>query len=123
MLDSLLEHTFQDFAAPNTKVSPGEMVRNFDFWLQHRKLLDALANSDLMDKLYFYTMRYTDPESVEKLLHQSELKVIAKDIHLFIASGLVSLVIAWHAEGFCRSPQEMASVAHKILTMPLFISQ
>ena len=39
VLDSLMHHTFQDFASPNTVLNIRELQINFQFWLEHRSLV------------------------------------------------------------------------------------
>lgn len=120
VLESLMEHTFQDLAMPNRVLDLEEVRKNLEFWIERRDLLDALRRSRLIDKLYEYTMRYTDPVTIDLYLSEEDLAMdIRREITLFVISGFISLVIAWHADGFRRTPEEMARIAWRMMFSPI----
>lgn len=120
VLDSLLNHTFQDFAAPDILPNSREFRNSFTFWLQHRELLDALAKSGMSSKIMEYTMRYTDAESIGNYMDGDDTGMdCRKEARLFVIGGLVSMIIVWHAEGFRKTPEEMARIAKRMLFSPI----
>lgn len=120
VLESLMEHTFQDLAMPNRVLDLEEVRKNLEFWIERRDLLDALRRSRLIDKLYEYTMWYTDPVTIDLYLSEEDLAMdIRREISLFVISGFISLVIAWHADGFRRTPEEMARIAWRMMFSPI----
>lgn len=124
VLDSLMHHTFQDFASPNTVLNIRELQINFQFWLEHRSLLQALAISGLNGKLSEYALRYTDEEALKKYLVTSDLGMdISREVNLFVIHGLSSLIIAWYAEDFPKTPEQMAAIAHRMLSAPILLSR
>lgn len=120
VLDSLLVHTFQDMAVPDALVGVEELRRNFDFWRSREALLTALARSGMSSKLMEYTLRFTDADTLQGYLEPGDpARDLRREVRLFVTGGLVSLVIAWHAEGFRRTPEQMARIAHRMLFRPI----
>lgn len=120
VLDSLLNHTFQDLALSGHILDSTEMQRGYEFWIRHRKLLDALKNSGMTDKLYEYTLRYTEFDSIGRYLADDQMDMdIRQETRLFVISGFVSLVIAWHSDDFRKTPAEMARIAERMLFHPI----
>jgi hypothetical protein len=39
---------------------------------------------------------------------------------LFCVSGLLSMVLLWHRDGYVQSPEQMARIATRLLDQPLF---
>ena len=120
VLDSLLNHTFQDMVLPCHVLGLEELRDSYEFWMQRRELLDALSLSGLLDKLHEYTLRHTDPMSIGRYLAQDDLEMdICREASLFVIGGFVSLVIAWHADGFRKTPEQMAKIAQRMLFVPI----
>lgn len=120
VLDSLLNHTFQELVLPSHGPNLSEFRKSYEFWLQHRDLLEALSRSRLVEKLYEYTLRYTDTNAIGKYLSSEDLDAdIQQEASLFILSGFISLVIAWHADGFRKTPEQMAQIAQRLLFFPI----
>ena len=42
-----------------------------------------------------------------------------RETELFIIGGFVSLILAWHADGFRKSPEQMAHLARKLMFQPI----
>lgn len=120
VLDSLLNHTFQDMVLPAHPMDIREFEKSYEFWISRRQLLDALSRSGLTDKLYEYTMRYTDPRTIGKYMVPDDLGMdILNETSLFVTSGFVSMIIAWHADGFRKTPEQMARIACRMLFVPI----
>lgn len=124
VLDSLLKHTFQSLSLPVGLPLIEEIQSNFEFWLAHRALFDALDGSGMVDKLFEYTLQNTDPLAIENLLAPDDLEMdICQEASLFATSGSVALALAWYKDGFRKSPEQMAQIAHRMLFKPILKSK
>jgi len=118
VLDSLLEHTFQDMAISERPLSLEEFAEHYRFWMDRRELLDALGRSGLIRMLFEYTIRYTDTDAIRDYI-ASDDPGMSRQISTFILTGFISLVIDWHADQFRRTPEEMARLAWSLLFSPI----
>lgn len=120
VLDSLLHHTFQEFAISSRFVTVQELQKNYDFWLKRKDLLKALISSGLSSKITEFTLQYTDETSILPCLDDNDLGMdIRRETRLFIINGSVSLMVAWYGEGFQKTPEQMAQITHRMLTQPI----
>ena len=118
VLDSLMHHTFQEFAIPNARPNLEELRANYEFWLDRSDLLEALARSGISGRLMEFTLRYTRAELPNDHL-SPERRDWDQEARLFVIGGLVSMIIAWHAGGFQKTPEQMARIAYRMLTEPI----
>lgn len=122
VLDCLMNHTFQDMGITDTGLTVAELEKYYEFWLCHKPLLNALAYSGMYSKITEYAMRYTNEESLKRYLPGNDLGMdLSREMNLFVISGLSSLMISWHGEGFQKSPSQMACIAYRMLSEPLLI--
>ena len=122
VLDSLMNHTFQDMAIADTGLTVAELEKYYEFWFRNRALLNALAHSGMDGKVTEYAMRYSNRDSLKKYLPVNDPGMdLSREMNLFVISGLSSLMISWHAEGFLKTPHQMASIAYRMLSEPLLI--
>ena len=122
VLDCLMNHTFQDMAITDTGLTVAELEKYYEFWYCHKSLLNALAYSGMHSKITEYAMRYANVESLKKYLPVHDLGMdLSREMNLFVISGLSSLMISWHAEGFQKTPHQMACIAYRMLSEPLLI--
>ena len=122
VLDSLMNHTFQDMAIADTGITVVELEKYYEFWFCHRSLLNALANSGMHSKITEYAMRYADAESLKRYLTVDDTGMdLSRETNLFMISGLSSLLTSWHREGFQKTPEQMASIAYRMLSEPLLV--
>lgn len=120
VLDSLMNHTFQDMVLPSDNLDVEQLCSSYRFWLGHRQVLDALSLSGLQNRLYEYTLRHVDTGAIGRYLAPDDLGMdICQETSLFMTSGFVSLVIAWHADGFRKTPEQMARIAYRMLYAPI----
>lgn len=119
-LDSLMNRTFQEMAIANSSITLPSMEKTYEFWLQRKALLSALANSEMHSKITQYALKYADEEALKQYLPTKDLDMdLSKEMNLFVICGLTSLLISWHAEGFQKTPRQMAQISMKILSTPL----
>ena len=119
VLDSLLHHVFLDMAITNAQLTISALEDYYAFWHRQRPLLNALAHSGMHGKLTQYALKYADEESLKKHL-SGEDPDLTREMNLFVISGLSALLISWHADGFRKSPRQMAQIAQRMLSRPLF---
>lgn len=120
VLDSLMNHTMQDMAIIHAAPTLPDLEAYCTFWLRQRDLLSALSRSHMHSKLVRYTMQYAGADTIRQNLSSEDLEMeLEPEINLFIISGLSSLLLNWHQEGFRRTPEEMARIAMRLLFKPL----
>lgn len=111
VLDSLMNHTFQDMAIAKGHLTIDMLEKYYDFWLRQKDLLSALAYSGMHSKVSQYTLKYTDEKWMTEYLAAEDFGMdLSREMNLFVISGLSSLLISWHAEGFQKTPRQMANV-------------
>ena len=116
VLDSLMNHTFQEMAITDSSMTLALLEEDYEFWFRRKELLNALAGSGMYTKITQYALKYTDTEALKKHLSDEDLKMeLTKEMNLFVISGLSSLLISWHAEGFQKTPKQMAQIAYRML--------
>jgi len=125
-LMALLDHTLMEFvespqpASGKAAGSPlGDLERFFLFWYQHRQLLEALMRSRLSGML---VERSTDHAIHERMMPSYLMKEDTKSQRMaltFAISGLLAMVMQWHAYNYKETPAQMAQVATMMLTQPL----
>lgn len=113
VLNSMMDHTFQQMPIAPMEPSIRDLENSYKFWVERRELLDALSNGGLMEKLFDFALRYTD--FYNKGSGESGLE---KERQLFIIGGFVSLIISWYMDGFQKTPGQMARISHDMLYEP-----
>jgi len=122
VLDSAMNRLFQQMVILNRVPELEEIRENYVFWLEHRRVLDALNRSGMIDRLYDYTIRYTDPEAIRRYLDPETLEAgLSREAAMFAIGGSMSLIISWYAGGFTKTPEEMAKIAYRMLYQPVLI--
>jgi len=120
VLDTLMNHTLQDMVISEASLTIQGLEETYRFWLRKKPLLSALARSGMYGKLTEYTLKYAGEESINAHLSQKDLKMeLSREICLFMISGSASLLINWYAEGFRKTPEQMAQIAHRMIFEPL----
>ena len=124
-LHALIDHTLLDFeqytAKPSVRIlgnAPQDLRCFFEFWQQHRPLLDALDRSGLGGVL---VQRAISQVQKEFVLPRSPAVTEQQQLHAvtFFICGMMSLVVRWHRAGCVESPAEMAQLTAVLLTKPL----
>lgn len=125
-LFALIDHTLMDFIANFVGGGVHEtydtMAKFFSFWQNHKPLLDSLSRSGLSGILI---QRSITIATMDDIVTKSFFPTFSKNLRshglVFFVSGLMSLVIGWHNSGFDATPNEMADVASRIITQPMFV--
>lgn len=126
-LHALIDHTLMEFDAASgddtaaDRTTHGDLTPFFLFWMQQKPLLDALERSGLSGVLIERTIDYSVSEGsfAVNLLH-SEAVRIQRHVMMFAVCGLMSMVVQWHHGGYRQSVSDMAKIAARLLTRPLF---
>ncbi len=127
-LHALIDHTlmgFEGFTVPyrrdNRRTLNGELEGFFQFWIQHKTLLDALARSGMSGVLIERSISHALSETVmpARFLPRDS-KEMQKQITMFGVCGLMSMVLTWHHDGYPQSAADMARMAARLLEQPLF---
>ena len=127
-LHAMIDHALLDFESFTAHWSEGantsleEMERLFSYWLHRKKLLDALHKSDLSGVLVTRAIGHSVLESTKDRRFLPKEEPYAKEyITLFAVSGLMSMVIQWHHDGYRQTTKQMAQIALRLLTRPIAV--
>ncbi len=126
-LDALIDHALLDSESLTAdrlrdrgNALQQEMCHIFAFWLRRKKLLDALANSGLSGVLVQRAIEHAIAETVgERRFLPMEEQLAQEYMVLFMVSGLMSMVIQWHHDGYPQSPEQMGEIAIRLLSQPM----
>lgn len=126
-LHALIDHTLLDFEQ-YTDILSGKALgdihqdlrRFFEFWQQHRQLLEALERSGLSGVLVQRAISQAENEFVlSRYPSAAEQRRSQSHAVSFCICGLMSMVIRWHRSGCDETPAGMAQIAAALLTRPL----
>lgn len=113
-----------DYYIPDDSVGPGELHRFFAFWLHKKDLLDALlkhqTSSLLTDRAIRFAMREVG-SPVRSFGAEAEKG--SYDAVVFYLSGIFSVLLVWHAQGYDKSIDEIATLMKDLLTTPAYEMQ
>ena len=124
---SLIDHTLMAYDVYNThkaSENDGSVVRYmeqvFDYWIQHKELLDALEKSNLSGVLIQRAMTFTnDRDALPNFLQIGDQR-LREYGNMFLVCGLMTMILQWHHDRFYKSSEEMARLALQLFTQPLF---
>ena len=123
VLNALIDHTIMesDYYVPDESVAPGELHRFFAFWQTQKPLLDALLkhNNSMFLTNRAISFAFREEGSPVRLFGNDEVKGSQEAI-VYYMSGMFSLLLSWHAQGFEKSIDEMAKLTLYLLTTPAF---
>ena len=118
-LHALLDHTILNMESWHPEIRD-DALRFFLYWKSQVPLLDALRDNQMTGLLLERMLESVINESYDL---RSWLKRNGwsreKDIIIFHLSGIMGLVFRWYYSGFQESPEEMAALIRKIMTVPL----
>ena len=126
-LHALIDHTLLDFEQYSVILSGKDPVnihqdlrRFFEFWQQHRQLLDALERSGLSGVLVQRAISQAQNEyALPREQTRGDFRRIQSHAITFCICGIMSMVTRWHRSGYVETPLEMAQIAATLLTRPL----
>jgi len=123
-LHALIDHALMDYESFVTKGNKQGMERDvermFAYWLHRKKLLDALAKSGLSGVLVNRAIGLSVFESMrDRRFLPVEEQYAQQYITLFAVSGLMSMVIQWHHDGYRQTVQQMAQIAIRLISRPM----
>ena len=113
-----------DYYVPEESVGSGELHRFFAFWLHKKDLLDALLkhqNSNLLtDRAIRFAMR---EEGSQVRSFGAEAEKGSYEAIVFYLSGIFSVLLTWHAQGYDKSIDEISALMKDLLTTPAYERQ
>ena len=127
-LHALIDHILMEYQGflsggrdSEIRTHQKELEHFFLFWQNQKMLLDALARSGLSGVLIERAIDLAldevgSPRSFMSQ-HPPELRAHAT---MFGVCGLMSMVVTWHHDNFFQEPWQMAQIAVKLVTEPLF---
>lgn len=127
-LHALIDHALMDFEgfvspdfSSDRRTLLQDMERMFAYWHHRRKLLDVLARSNLSGLLIQRAITHAIAEpTLPKRFLPGEERWTQEHITSFVVCGMMSMVVQWHHEGFPQSVQQMAQMAVRLVSQPLF---
>lgn len=119
---TLLESTPETACGPVTEAAGVAILENyFQYWLDHRALLDLLRRDGLSGLLVERGVHLALTEYSPLRLGVPVSSSLSRErILLFCHSGLTALMLQWHHDGCRETPHRMAQDAFLLLTRPLF---
>lgn len=118
-LYALIDHTILESESWGPEVRDAAL-RFFLYWKEHKPLLDALQANQmtglLLERMIESVMR--EDYDLRYWLKRNGWER-ERDIIVFHLSGVMGLVYRWYFSGFQESPEEMAQLLKKIMTIPL----
>ena len=126
-LHALIDHALLDLESfDEQKSGKGrdsvqvEMERIFAYWYHRKPLLDALEKSSLSGVLVNRAIGHSVFETMREHRYlPPEEQYVQEYTTLFAVSGLMSMVIQWHHEGYPQSVKQMAQIAIRLLSRPI----
>jgi AcrR family transcriptional regulator len=127
-LHALIDHTLMEYEGLNLVYRRGEkrtilleLTQFFQFWLNKKAFLDALQKSRMSGMLVERSMAHaTAMNGVPSRFLPNDSPEVQRQVILFCVSGLLSMVLLWHRDGYVQSPEQMARIATRLLDQPLF---
>ena len=126
-LYALLDHTMMEYQLFREPYGPGEprtlerdLESFFLFWKKQHELLDALKNSGLSGILMERAINSVCSNPAFNRLLPGESSSIRDHVLRFSVCGLMIMMVNWHLGGFRENPREMAEIATRLVTKPLF---
>lgn len=126
-LQSLIDHALMDFDSYSyiNGIEEGEdallyMEKVFVYWVENKRLLDALQHSGLSGVLIERAIRYA--QELDTLPHflSSMDQRLRNYGTMFAVCGLMTMIVQWHHDGFDPEISQISQVAIRLLSEPLF---
>ena len=127
-LHGLIDHTLMEYEGFicesetfGERSAETDLMSYFRFWESRKNFLDAMQDNGLYSMLMerSIAMARSDGGMPRRFLANHEQSTWGF-VTMFGVCGLMSLVLTWHAEGFRISCGQMAKIAARLMTKPLF---
>ena len=126
VLDSLIDRTLREYIryplpqSPDAAEVSADLLSFYCFWLEQRKLLDALSKNGMSTMLYDRSIRHILQEETDILRQLGIVTSLQENTEglMFFLSGILTLVVSWHHTGYQKSPRQMAVITEKLLSQP-----
>ena len=127
-LYALIDHTlmeYESFERENhirgKRTLQKDLERFFRFWQHHSALISALERSGLAGVLVQRSIDYALAEVVfPGRFLPGESRNIQNHVVMFGVCGLLAMMLQWHKDGYQTPIKELAEIAQRLLTQPLF---
>ena len=127
-LYALLDHTMMEYEGFNAVYAAGdhrtlqkELTQFFLFWVHQKDLLDALSKNNMSGNLVERTLRHiSNSEIIPPRFMPDEDNYARMQVTRFCISGMMSIVLTWHKDGFPHSAEQMAQITARLVSEPLF---
>ncbi len=127
-LQSLISRVLMGYESFPGTYQPGErrtvrrdFMHMFLYWREQGPFLDAMERSGLTGLLMEQSIRFSlSPEALPKRFLAGDTEEMIPQVTAFAAAGAMSMILAWHRQGYARSVNEQADIALRVLTQPLF---
>lgn len=126
-LHALIDHTLMEYEQFNAARPADSRSLNRDletyflFWLEKKPFLDALAKNGISGLLFERSLQYVSSEAImPRRLFDTEAIKMRKHVISFTICGLMTMMLQWYTDGYRETPAEMAAIAARLITMPLF---
>lgn len=123
VLYSLIDHTLMesDYYTLDESVGSGELHRFFAFWKTQKDLLDALLKHQSSSLLTDRAIRFALREAGSPVrAFGGDAEKGSYEAIVFYLSGIFSVLVVWHVQGFDKSIDEMAALMTDLLTTPAY---
>ena len=121
VLYSMIDRTLMevDYYTPDESVGSGELHRFFAYWQHKKDLLDALLKHQISSLLTDRAIRFAMREEGSPVrTFGAEEDQGRYETVVFYLSGIFSLLLAWHAQDYKQSIDEISALMMDILTTP-----
>ena len=122
VLYSLIDHTLLEASAyvPDESVGSGDLHRFFAYWKTQEDLLDALLKHQNSSLLTDRAIRFALNEDTT-MVHAfgADEGTFRYETVVFYITGIFSLVLTWHSQGYNHSIDEMSGLMMDILMNPV----
>lgn len=126
-LHALIDHTLMEYEQhgntlfASRRTLQTDLENFFQFWVVHKDLLDALERSGMSGVLIERAINYSVTEGAfpDRFLSEDALPM-RQHLVKFAVCGLMTMVLQWHSGGYQEPVSEMARIAARLVTRPLF---
>ena len=127
-LQALIDHTLMEFEDYTVRYRQGktrsiylDMECFFQFWLEKKDLLDGLQRSGISGVLVNRAVAFALSDDVLPVRFlPDDSRAMQNHVTMFGVCGLMSMALNWHDNGYQRSVTEMARIAVRMISAPLF---